>query len=69
MPKSTINVTPKKRGRPATGQDPFVTTRMPQHLIDAVAKWASTNEVSRSEAIRQLVEIALQAKTPAPRKR
>jgi hypothetical protein len=61
--KRSITVTPKKkRGRPATGRDPHVTSRMPQTLINQVERWAASNETSRSEAIRRLVELGLNAK-------
>jgi Ribbon-helix-helix protein, copG family len=62
MAKS-INVTPKKRGRPATGQDPFVTARVPQAMIDAIERWAAARNISRSEAIRRLFEIGLKPKS------
>jgi hypothetical protein len=59
MAKS-IRVIPKKRGRPATGKDPLVATRMPPELIRAIDQWAAAHaEGSRSEAIRRLVEQAL----------
>jgi hypothetical protein len=58
--KKSIKVTPKKRrGRPATGRDPHVTSRMPQPLIDQVEAWASANDATRSEAFRRLVELGL----------
>jgi hypothetical protein len=64
--KQSIKVTPKrKRGRPATGRDPHVTSRMPQTLIDQVERWAASNEATRSEAIRRLVELGLKVKAPA----
>jgi len=60
-------VTPKKRrGRPATGRDPHVTSRMPAALIVEVEAWASANDTSRSEAFRRLVELGLKA-TPKAR--
>ncbi|QIG92273.1 hypothetical protein [Bradyrhizobium sp. 6(2017)] len=64
MKSSTKKVTPKKRGRPATGKDPLVSTRMPPTLIAAVEAWASQqdDDPGRSEAIRRLVEIGLKAK-------
>jgi hypothetical protein len=63
--KRSIKVTPKKkRGRPATGRDPHVTSRMPQTLIDQVESWATANDTGRSEAIRRLVELGLEVKTP-----
>jgi hypothetical protein len=64
--KQPIKVTPeRKRGRPATGRDPHVTSRMPQTLIYQVERWAASNEATRSEAIRRLVELGLKAKAPA----
>ena len=38
---------------------------MPQTLINQVERWAASNEASRSEAIRRLVELGLKARTPA----
>jgi hypothetical protein len=59
-------VTPKKRrGRPATGRDPHVTSRMPPGLLAEVEAWATANDTTRSEAIRRLVELGLTVKTPA----
>ncbi len=55
----------KKRGRPATGRDPMVSSRIPADTVSAVDKWAQHNETTRSDAIRRLVEIGLKAKTPA----
>ena len=63
--KKSIKVTPKKRrGRPATGRDPHVTSRMPGALITDVETWASANGTTRSEAIRRLVEIGLSVGKP-----
>ena len=51
----------RKRGRPATGQDSLVGSRLPEPLLTQIAKWAEKNDdASRSEAIRRLVEIGLQ---------
>jgi hypothetical protein len=62
--KKSIKVTPKKRrGRPATGRDPHVTSRMPPSLIASVEAWAAANDTTRSEAIRCLVELGLTVKT------
>jgi hypothetical protein len=64
--KRSIKVTPKKkRGRPATGRDPHVTSRMPQRLIDQVEAWAAANATGRSEAIRRLVERGLTVRMKA----
>jgi hypothetical protein len=59
--RKSIKVTPKKRGRPATGRNPFLTARVPQEAIDAIEAWAVANEISRSEAIRRLLELGLSA--------
>jgi hypothetical protein len=59
----TSKVTSKKRDRlPVTGRDPHVTSRMPPGLIAEVEAWATTNDVTRSEAIRRLVELGLTAR-------
>jgi hypothetical protein len=49
----------KKVGRPATGNHPLVTARIPQPIINQVESWAAAHETSRSEAIRRLVELGL----------
>jgi hypothetical protein len=61
MAKKSITVTPKKRGRPATGQDPVLTVRLPPNTKLAIENWArqQKDKPSRSEAIRRLIEIAL----------
>jgi Ribbon-helix-helix protein, copG family len=62
MAKS-IKVHPKKRrGRPATGKDPLVSARLPPAVVAEVEAWAATNDATRSEAIRRLLEIGLKAK-------
>jgi Arc/MetJ-type ribon-helix-helix transcriptional regulator len=62
MAKS-IAVKPK-RGRPATGRDPFVGIRLPATLIESIQAWSEKNDAaSRSEAIRRLVELGLEVKT------
>jgi hypothetical protein len=58
----SIKVIPKKKrgpGRPATGRDPVMTMRLPMTLRAAVDQWATTNKMSRSEAIRALIERGL----------
>ena len=57
MTEKSITVIPKrKRGRPATGKDPLIALRVPAETIAAIDKWGG-NRVSRSEAIRTLIEI------------
>jgi hypothetical protein len=55
----------KKRGRPATGRDPMVSSRIPTVTVSAVDDWAQRNETTRSDAIRCLVELGLTVKTKA----
>jgi Ribbon-helix-helix protein, copG family len=45
----------KKRGRPATGQDPIIGLRLPQAEIASLDKWAKAQGYTRSEAIRVLI--------------
>jgi hypothetical protein len=64
MAKS-ITVKPKKRGRPATGRDPFVGIRLPHGLITEINGWSKkVGAQSRSEAIRRLVELGLAGSRP-----
>jgi hypothetical protein len=62
--KGSIPVKPKKRGRPATGTDPFIGVRLPPDLIKEIDVWAAnaTSVDSRSEAIRELIRLGLRAK-------
>jgi hypothetical protein len=64
MRKSNKVVPKKKRGRPATGRDPVTAIRLSEKLRQQVDAWAQQQDdpPSRSEAIRQLVEIGLTAK-------
>jgi hypothetical protein len=60
--ENTISVGPKRRGRPATGRDPFVKVRMPPDIIQAINRWAAKfHDLDRSAAIRALVELGLHA--------
>jgi hypothetical protein len=60
--KKSIPVKPK-RGRPATGRDPFVGIRLPEPLLEEIQAWSEKHEAaSRSEAIKRLVELGLKAK-------
>jgi hypothetical protein len=60
-----IPVLRKKRGRPATGQDPVLALRLPPALRSAIENWAKrqSDKPSRSEAIRRLLEFALAIKS------
>jgi metal-responsive CopG/Arc/MetJ family transcriptional regulator len=61
MKASRKNVVRKKRGRQATGQDPVTAIRLSSQLRKKVDVWAAKQpkEPSRSQAIRQLVELGL----------
>jgi hypothetical protein len=63
--KKAISAHKKSRGRPATGQDKSVATRFPGETLRKIEAWstAQTQEVTRSEAIRQLVELGLKVKS------
>jgi hypothetical protein len=62
----SIKVVQKKRGRPATGNDPVTAIRLSPELREQLDGWAAANGImSRSAAIRRLVELGLQAKGKA----
>src|SRR5580700_1184430 len=65
--RKSIAVKPKKRGRPATGKDPFVGVRLPDEMIKALDHWAEKNATTRSEAIRRLVEEGLKHGLRSPK--
>jgi hypothetical protein len=69
MAKS-IPVVQKKRGRPATGQDPVTAVRLSPVLKSQIDDWAKQqlDKPSRSAAIRRLVEMALAAKAKSRRR-
>lgn len=55
-------------GRPATGTEPLYGVRIGDCLIAQIMRWAKVNgDLSRSEAIRRLVEIALAGSSNQPR--
>ena len=64
-----VKVIPKKRGRPATGRDPLVALRLPPSLVSQIEKWVGKQDsgLSRSEAIRRLVEKGLASAQPSAR--
>lgn len=59
----SIDVVQKRRGRPATGQDPVSAIRLSIELRAEIDAWAAEqpDKPSRSQAIRRLVEEALKA--------
>ena len=48
-----------RMGRPPTGIRPFTGARFSKETLNAIDRYAKANQVSRSEAIRRLVEKAL----------
>jgi Arc/MetJ-type ribon-helix-helix transcriptional regulator len=68
----SILVIRKNRGRPATGQHPVMAVRLPQKLIERIDEWMKAGDArSRSDAIRQLIELGLDrsaVKTRQPKK-
>ena len=62
MAIKAIKVVPKpKRGRPATAKNPLIALRVLAKAIAEIDKWGG-DRVSRSEAIRTLIEIGLASK-------
>jgi metal-responsive CopG/Arc/MetJ family transcriptional regulator len=51
--------TRKKPGPPPTGKTPLVSVRLPEQLIATLDNWAGKNDISRSEAVRIILEKAL----------
>ena len=62
--KKAISVKQKKRGRPATGQQPLVGFRATPELRTAIEIWAESqsDKPKLSEAVRRLVSLALKSK-------
>ncbi|WP_110094081.1 ribbon-helix-helix protein, CopG family [Novacetimonas maltaceti] len=56
----SIKVHQKKRGRPPTGRDPLVSARLPEPDVKAIEGWASSQDLTRSEAIRRLIQLGLE---------
>jgi hypothetical protein len=55
----SISAKQKKRGRPATGIRPMIGLRLSKVEIGRVDRWAVDHGVTRSEAIRLLIESGL----------
>jgi hypothetical protein len=49
-------------GRPSTGQDPIFSFRIPKELVGEIEAWADAQDVTRSDALRRLVEHGLKTK-------
>jgi hypothetical protein len=63
MSTNSNDVIQKKRGRPAIGQDPVLSFRIPPHFRDTIDDWRSKerDQPSRSVAIRWLIGKGLKA--------
>ena len=63
MTKQSKTVHKKSRGRPAgTKYGETIPARLEPATLASLNSWAAANDVSRSEAIRRLVELGLKAK-------
>ena len=60
--RKTVGGKRRGAGRPATGSDPSRTFRLSDEFMGNLDAWADANGVTRSEAIRRLVELGLKAK-------
>ena len=58
--KKSISAKQKKRGRPATGVRPMIGLRLSEADIERVDRWAADKGMTRSRAIRALIEQGLQ---------
>lgn len=52
----------RKPGRPATGVDRMYGARLSDEFVAKIDKWAEAQGVSRSEAMRKLIELGLKSK-------
>ena len=59
MPKAAE---PRKRAPKGRGQEPIVGTRMSPEMIEQIDAWATSQSLTRSEAIRQLIAESLKRK-------
>jgi hypothetical protein len=63
--KKSVSVKPRGRPKKVGGVDPVSAVRLPVHVTEQVDLWGEKREMSRSEAIRRLVEIALKSELPS----
>jgi len=61
MQRKQLVLSKRKAGRPATGRDPIIAWRVTAEAVHPIDKWGG-ERVSRSEAIRTLIEIGLASK-------
>jgi hypothetical protein len=65
--KKSLSAKQKRPGRPATGVTPMIGLRLPAKVTRQVDQWAEINGVTRSEAIRSLIEQALSGSSSGQR--
>ncbi len=66
MAKQSKTVHKKSRGRPAgTKYSETIPARLEPATVASLDAWAASHDVSRSEAIRRLVELGLKVRMPA----
>ena len=67
--KNIVRQKKRGRGRPVTVEaERYIGIRLPDRQLDNIDAWASAHDVSRSEAIRRLVDRGLAAKVADQRK-
>jgi predicted DNA binding CopG/RHH family protein len=66
MARSKSSSEQKRAARPLAGEEKSIGIRLPGKLLEAVEAWASSNQTSRSEAIRRLIERGLAPQPPDP---
>lgn len=57
----SINDNRKRRGRPATGTEPMWGIRFAADQREAIQEYAKIHQVTKAEAVRRLIQIALDA--------
>jgi metal-responsive CopG/Arc/MetJ family transcriptional regulator len=59
--KKIVRHNKRRVGRPTeVGADMAIGIRLPAKLLDELDAWAEASKVSRSEAIRELIEMSLE---------
>jgi hypothetical protein len=61
MPKTVQS----KNGRPKTTTDPLISVRLSPRTVRGIDRWAKRDHITRSEAIRRLLNGALRASRAA----
>jgi hypothetical protein len=62
MKKQTV-IPKKKRGPPPTGKGTPIVVRMQPSQLKALDFWIGSNDLTRPEAVRRLVELGLKVKS------